>query len=105
MQIAVAGVEPLEPLVNEWRLLHGTPSLAAVKGICGSNFRLKMAGSGATWKEKGKEAGTPLYGYGIYCAESVTKADEYSSPIEDGLPADIGCCGLWVCRAVGGLCR
>lgn len=102
--LEVKGEEPLDPSINEWRLLHGS-SLGALKSICGSNFRLKMAGSGATWKEKGKEAGTPLYGYGVYCAESVTKADEYSSPIEDGLPADIGCCVLLVCRAVGGLCR
>jgi len=102
--LEVKGEEPLDASINEWRLLHGS-NLAALKSICGSNFRLKLAGSGATWKDKGKKAGTPLYGYGVYCAENVTKADEYASPIEDGLPADIGCCAVLVCRAVGGLCR
>lgn len=102
--LEVKGEERLDPTVNEWRLFHGS-SLDKLKSICGSNFRLKMAGSGATWKEKGKEAGTPLYGFGVYCAESATKADEYSSVIEKGLPADIGCCTLLVCRVVGGLCR
>ena len=38
-----------------------------------SNFRLKLAGTGATWKD-GKEKGLPLYGYGAYFAECVTKA-------------------------------
>jgi len=102
--LEVKGEEPLDPSINEWRLFHGS-SYAALKSICGSNFRLKLAGSGATWKDKGKEAGKPLYGFGVYCAESATKADEYASPIEEGLPADIGCCVLLVCRVLGGLCR
>lgn len=102
--LEVKGEEPLDPAINEWRLLHGS-GLGALKSICGSNFRLKMAGTGATWKDSGAKAGNPLYGYGVYCAESSTKADEYSSIIEEGLPADIGCHTMLVCRVVGGLCR
>lgn len=100
----VKGSEPLDPSINEWRLLHGS-KLEACKSISKDNFRLKMAGRGATWKEAGKSAGTPLYGYGVYLAESSTKADEYAEPITDGLPLDIGCCSMLVCRVVGGLCR
>eukprot|EP00928_Gymnodinium_smaydae_P042641 TRINITY_DN28687_c0_g1_i1.p1 TRINITY_DN28687_c0_g1~~TRINITY_DN28687_c0_g1_i1.p1 ORF type:complete len:595 (+),score=116.98 TRINITY_DN28687_c0_g1_i1:176-1960(+) len=100
----VAGEQPLDPSINEWRLLHGT-SLAAIKSICASNFRMKLAGTGATWKDGGKAAGTPLYGFGVYNAECITKADEYSDIITRGLPMDEGCCAVLVCRVVGGLCR
>merc|ERR1712183_1026572 len=51
-------------------------------GILGSNFRLALSGSGATWKAPGEDKGTPLYGFGIYLAERVTKADEYSKPLK-----------------------
>eukprot|EP00439_Symbiodinium_sp_Y106_P011072 s2229_g1.t1 len=77
----------------------------ASAGICASNFRLKMAGSGATWKEPGMGTGRPLYGYGVYCADSSTKADEYAEDIRGGLPSDEGCHAMLVCRVVGGLCR
>jgi len=100
----VQNEEPLDSSINEWRLLHGT-SLPACKGICGSNFRLKMAGSGATWKDAGETAGKPLYGYGVYLAECSTKADEYAETITGGLPIDEGCQAMLVCRVVGGLCR
>lgn len=100
----IPGEESLDDESNEWRLMHGT-SLQACKGICQSNFRLKLAGSGATWKDSGKKAGKPLYGYGIYLAESSTKADEYADVITGSLPADEGCCCMLVCRAVGGMVR
>lgn len=103
--LEVEGTEALEEGVNEWRLLHGTSNLEACKGICASNFRLKLAGTGATWKDAGKATGTPLYGFGVYLAESITKADEYTVPIIGGLPIDEGCCAVLVCRVVGGLCR
>lgn len=102
--IDVSGTEPLDTNINEFRLFHGT-GLAGVKGICGSNFRLKMAGTGATWKKDGEKAGTPLYGWGVYLAESSTKSDEYAEEIKEGLPIDVGCYALLVCRAVGGLAR
>ena len=33
-----------------------------------------MAGTGATWKDSGASKGTPLYGFGFYFAERITKA-------------------------------
>lgn len=100
----VKDTEPLDTEINEWRTFHGT-GLAGCKGICGSNFRLKMAGTGATWKKDGEKAGTPLYGWGVYLAESSTKSDEYAEEITAGLPIDIGCHAMLVCRVVGGLTR
>jgi len=41
----------------------------------------------------------------VYLAERITKADEYAEVIEKGLPSDIGCCAVLVCRCVGGLSR
>jgi len=58
---------PLETQVNEVILFHGTKPIAADK-ITSEDFRLDLAGT---------SAGT-LYGRGIYLAESITKADEYS---------------------------
>lgn len=80
---------------NEWRLYHGT-SLEASNGICATNFRLSLSGTGATWKEEGAEKGSPLYGFGIYLGESITKSDEYAGETEDGLNV------MLICRAVGG---
>lgn len=102
--IDIKGEEPLDPSINEWRLLHGT-GVKAVKGICGTNFRLNLSGTGATWKTDDKKVGLPLYGYGVYLAERITKADEYCDEIEEGLPSDIGLHAVLVCRVVGGLCR
>eukprot|EP00931_Biecheleriopsis_adriatica_P016704 TRINITY_DN12250_c0_g1_i1.p1 TRINITY_DN12250_c0_g1~~TRINITY_DN12250_c0_g1_i1.p1 ORF type:complete len:505 (+),score=93.19 TRINITY_DN12250_c0_g1_i1:64-1578(+) len=72
--------EPPNASCNEWFLFHGTSPSAAV-AICSTNFRLAMAGCGATWKAAGESKGTPLYGYGLYFAERVTKADEYADKI------------------------
>lgn len=102
--LPIPGTEALDETINEWRLLHGA-KLEALKGICSNNFRLKLAGSGATWKEPGKGIGKPLYGYGVYLAECSTKSDEYSEVITEGLPMDVGCCAMLVCRVVGGMCR
>jgi len=88
--------------VNEWRLFHGT-SYAACQGICNSNFRLSLSGTGATWKDPGADKGSPLYGYGIYLAERITKADEYAGEVPDDDPhggAGLNC--ALICRAVGG---
>jgi len=97
---------PLVEGVNEWRLLHGT-SYNACEAICSDNFRLKLAGTGATWKEKGESVGEPLYGYGIYLAERCTKADEYSEPREflnvEGNPSQLY--SLLVCRVTAGRCQ
>lgn len=111
-QVATSGkaleVEPDESL-NEWYLFHGTGPDKS-KSICASNFRLAMAGKGATWKEPGKDTGTPLYGPGVYFAEMVTKSDEYSErlpaegwPTEAIIPTDgAELYTILVCRVVGG---
>jgi len=75
----------LERGCNEWLLFHGTTQSAA-KAICASDFTMDLAGSAT---------GT-LYGKGTYFAESITKADEYSTEDCDGL-----CCVL-LCRVAGG---
>jgi len=85
----------LETTCNEWRCFHGTGA-EACKDICASNFRLDLAGQGATWKDIGAEKGTPLYGFGIYFAERITKADEYTEATVDGLFS------MLVCRVVAG---
>jgi len=100
----IRGEEPLDPSINEWRLLHGAP-WKTVQGISKTGFLLRLAGSGATWKEPGHTAGVPLYGYGCYLAENSTKADEYSTEIVDGLRSDEGCCTMLVCRVTGGFCH
>jgi hypothetical protein len=104
--------ENLDADYNEWYLYHGT-AWPKCKGICSSNFRLALAGTGNTWKEAGKAVGTPLYGYGIYFAERVTKADEYSEalPQDDPLVASLAADGdeelfcMLVCRVLGGRTR
>lgn len=98
--------------VNEWYLFHGS-SASRCKNICSINFRLAMAGTGATWKDPGKDIGTPLYGYGIYLAERITKADEYSGILEPEqaqttpvvqIPEDAGpeIFTALLCRIIGG---
>eukprot|EP00913_Durusdinium_trenchii_P035703 g33408.t1 len=59
-----------------------------------------MAGTGATWKDPGASKGTPLYGFGFYFAERITKADEYARPLEDG--EHEGLYAVLLCRVVGG---
>mmetsp|Transcript_55619 Transcript_55619/g.120100 ORF Transcript_55619/g.120100 Transcript_55619/m.120100 type:complete len:583 (-) Transcript_55619:42-1790(-) len=91
---------PTEPGCNDWRLFHGT-SIKACRGICSTNFRLSLSGTGATWKTPGEDKGSPLYGFGIYLAERITKADEYSEPLPDDEPDSGLCCAL-VVRCIGG---
>jgi len=70
---------------NECLMFHGTGADAA-ESICKSGFRLDLAGF-----NRGS-----LYGKGMYCAESITKADEYAQSDANDL-----CCTL-VCRLAGG---
>lgn len=79
---------PLIPRCNEWHLFHGT-RIEACQGICSSNFRLSLAGTGATWKDPGQEKGSPLYGFGVYLAERCTKADEYSEQVPSEALAEL----------------
>jgi len=90
---------PLSTECNEWRVFHGSSHGACI-GICGSNFRVSLAGTGATWKDPEKGKGTPLYGFGIYFAERITKADEYAEPVPEG--EDEGLHNVLVCRVVAG---
>jgi len=70
---------------NEWLLFHGT-SHDRVEAILRNDFSMSFAGSSTG----------SLYGQGIYFADSITKADEYSVPDVNDL-----CCVL-VCRVLGG---
>lgn len=88
----------LDGAINEWYLFHGT-SPSKCKAICGHNFNTTMAGTGATWKDEGTTKGTPLYGFGIYFAERVTKADEYC---ELGATGGEEVFSVLLCRVVGG---
>lgn len=85
---------------NEWFLFHGS-SPSNCTGICANGFTLSLAGMGSTWKDEGAPKGAPLYGDGIYFAESITKADEYSDLVEAGQPF-AGCHSVLVCRVLGG---
>lgn len=85
---------------NEWFLFHGSSPENCEK-ILHSNFRLSLAGCGATWKEDGAKSGTPLYGHGIYFADRITKADEYSDMVEAGRRF-AGCHTVLVSRVLGG---
>lgn len=91
---------PMVESCNEWFLFHGTSPQNCLS-IGRNNFKPSFAGTGSTWKDPGASKGTPLYGNGIYFAESVTKADEYSEMVEAGLPY-AGCHALLVCRVTGG---
>jgi len=98
--------EALDASINEWYLFHGSRP-AALANILLANFRLTLAGSGATWKDPGKALGTPLYGFGLYFAERITKADEYAHAIQEGdpLPVSSGAEDLYavlLCRVLGG---
>eukprot|EP00931_Biecheleriopsis_adriatica_P118756 TRINITY_DN94083_c0_g1_i1.p1 TRINITY_DN94083_c0_g1~~TRINITY_DN94083_c0_g1_i1.p1 ORF type:complete len:581 (-),score=99.33 TRINITY_DN94083_c0_g1_i1:68-1810(-) len=85
---------------NEWRCFHGS-SPENLRGICSSNFRPTFAGTGATWKEAGQSKGTPLYGFGFYFAERITKADEYTQALPPGDPHE-GLQAVLLCRVIGG---
>jgi len=80
--------ERLAEACNEWYLFHGT-SPEAARQICESSFKLNLSGS---------RTGT-LYGKGVYCAESITKADEYAKPNAAGHYA------VLLCRVLGGRVR
>jgi hypothetical protein len=95
--------DPLDQRCNEWRLFHGS-SMEACRHICSTNFKLDYSGTGATWKNHGEEKGIPLYGYGIYFGERITKADEYAQPVPAGQPEAGLHCAV-VSRVVGGRCR
>jgi len=88
--------------VNEWRLFHGSTE-GACRAICERNFDLQLAGQGATWRARSAARGTPLYGPGVYCAERVTKADEYAGreARSEGAGGEPTFCML-LCRVVGG---
>lgn len=85
---------------NEWRCFHGSGP-DKLRGICESNFRPALAGTGATWKDPGAAKGTPLYGFGFYFAERITKADEYARPLPEDDEQE-GLCSVLICRVVGG---
>jgi len=60
--------EPCRSDVNEFFFFHGTNPMGA-KTICADGFRVDLSGT-----NKGA-----LYGPGVYCAESSSKADEYAT--------------------------
>eukprot|EP00927_Polykrikos_kofoidii_P036868 TRINITY_DN31090_c0_g1_i1.p1 TRINITY_DN31090_c0_g1~~TRINITY_DN31090_c0_g1_i1.p1 ORF type:complete len:589 (+),score=90.51 TRINITY_DN31090_c0_g1_i1:121-1887(+) len=85
---------------NEWYLFHGSSEVNCLS-IMRTNYRVSLAGTGATWKEGDDAKGTPLYGFGLYFAERVTKADEYSEMLQADHPF-AGCHTVLVNRVVGG---
>jgi len=97
------GTEPLDVDFNEWYLFHGAPH-AACTSICSTGFDISKAGTGQSWKPAtGIEKGSPLYGYGAYFAERITKADSYSHalPGQTGDEPEDHFCVL-LCRCIGG---
>ena len=66
--------EPVTGETNDYYMWHGTKSEVAEK-IAETNFRIDLAGT---------NVGT-MYGKGSYQCESITKADEYTKPDEDGV--------------------
>jgi len=92
-QFQALGGSQLHPL--EWRLFHGS-STNICEDICAGNFKEELAGTGATWKNAGDTFGMPLYGFGIYFAEQITKADEYCKSDEPGVFS------VLLCRIVAG---
>jgi len=76
-----------ERLCEKW-LFHGCPPKAA-QAITEDDFRIQFAGS---------NAGT-LFGKGIYCAESCTKSDEYTTSV-DGKWNGLRC--IILCRVLLG---
>merc|ERR1712217_626573 len=81
---------------------HGT-SEANARRICATNFKQSLAGTGAVWTGGKEQKCTPLYGFGIYFAENVTKADEYCQPeSSDSSGEDDDICAMLVCRVLAG---
>eukprot|EP00439_Symbiodinium_sp_Y106_P018623 s3689_g2.t1 len=92
--------EALDPSINEWYLFHGSRP-EALANILVSNFRLTLAGSGATWKE-----GRALF---KRCRQSLgnAPADEYAAQVKAGDPLPVSPDGrelfcVLLCRVVGG---
>merc|ERR1712091_544999 len=79
---------------NEWLLLHsGLPE--SLEAIAREGFTMRKRGKGGTTGSGG------LYGEGLYCAESITKADEYArGRVCSG--AFQGCRAAAVVRVLGG---
>jgi len=86
--VGEGAAEILASHINEWYLFHGCRDWVAHK-ICDTDFHIGSAG---------KNTGT-LYGGGTYLTESITKADEYAKPNDNG-----EYCFL-LCRALGGRIR
>jgi len=84
--------ERLAPQINEWYLFHGT-SPSAARSIARNGFKISLSGSNTGM----------LYGCGVYMAESITKADEYSKVDDSGVCDDER--AVLVCRALGGSVR
>ena len=79
------GPTGMNEAINEWFLFHGTNE-GAIDSILKGDFTIRTAGTAT---------GT-LYGRGLYLAESITKADEYTEENSDGLRT------ILICRVVGG---
>ena len=78
----------LDSTAGERWLFHGTGA-AGLEGITTTDFRVDLTGKGATGAA-GYSA--PMFGRGIYLAESCTKADEYSHDVGSGIY------GMLLCR-------
>jgi len=90
---------PMVDSCNEWFLFHGASQDNCLK-ICQENFNLAHAGTGATWKDASGK-GRSLYGHGVYFADRITKADEYSDEVPFG-NRYAGCHTLLISRVIGG---
>jgi len=86
---AVATGAPLNPMLNETYLWHGTSPQAAM-GIAQTGFDVGRSGSGAGM----------MYGPGVYLAECSSKSDEYAADDTSGLHK--GMYSLLLCRTVLG---
>jgi hypothetical protein len=79
---------------NEWLLLHaGLPK--SLEAIAQNGFTMTKRGQGGARGTRG------LYGDGVYCAESITKADEYARGKVSTGPFE-GCRTAAVVRVLGG---
>eukprot|EP00746_Dinoflagellata_sp_MGD_P013805 gnl/MRDRNA2_/MRDRNA2_129985_c0_seq1.p1 gnl/MRDRNA2_/MRDRNA2_129985_c0~~gnl/MRDRNA2_/MRDRNA2_129985_c0_seq1.p1 ORF type:complete len:844 (+),score=164.26 gnl/MRDRNA2_/MRDRNA2_129985_c0_seq1:123-2654(+) len=80
---------------NEWILFHGSKP-SALESIAKTGFSMNRVGTGATWGGV-----PPLYGYGAYFADCITKADEYAREKVPSGPFE-GCRTVALMRVVGG---
>ena len=58
--------------------------LCVIQAICRSNFDMRRVGQRWYSEEAQWQPQTPLYGRGVYFTDSITKADEYAEPGDDG---------------------